>query len=328
MLRKKGAPAGSGPGPDLERLDFWRGQDLMSRGLNDLVDEEEERFWWHNRAIHDVYGVVNGLEVTAAGDGFLAQPGMAFDSYGRELLIAAPLAVRAPTAPAGGAGERSLRRSLVLRYPAEPISGSCGAVGTRGGAEILWIDSRKMSIKTGVAIAEGLFQMAGEELVFELDDRVQPPLSRPIARPQLGSGSTPSPGTAWRTWERTIPILVGGGTDRLEMTLRGLEVTVDTASAGFIRTPCYLAWLQGNPWQVRRGITPAPLPDRIREASWDRFTFDLWDPLSTTFLGDTQNAPTQLTSLLNHAQQSLSVCWLGIELEDVPAEQPSLLLPR
>jgi hypothetical protein len=62
------APRRRPGGPDLERHLFWRGQHLLARDLNDLGAGEDERLWWHNRAIHDAYGVVFGLAVAAAAD--------------------------------------------------------------------------------------------------------------------------------------------------------------------------------------------------------------------------------------------------------------------
>ena len=322
MLRKKGADGGAGP--DLERLDFWRGQDLESRGLDDIVAEEQERFWWHARAIHDVYGIVTGLEVEAVRGRFLVQAGMAYDSYGRELLMDHPRSVRAPAPPARGTGDRAQRRTLLLRHAAHPPESACGARGTEGGVELTWIDARTMDIKQGVEIAQGRFRRAGGELVFELDPRGLLPVVRAIDRPALGSGATPRPGTAWRTWSRAIPASPGAAGQRLTVTLRGLEVTIDTSAAGFTRTPCYLAWLQGRPWLTRRGIMPAPLPDRVRDPARDRFTFDLWDPTSTSLSLDSTPAPSQLSALLNHAQRSLSVCWIGIERDVEPREPLTL----
>ena len=41
----------------LERVRYWQGQMLRSRDFNDMHAVEEQRRWWHNRALHNAYGV-------------------------------------------------------------------------------------------------------------------------------------------------------------------------------------------------------------------------------------------------------------------------------
>src|SRR5439155_6053236 len=42
---------------NLERVRYWQGQMLRSRDFNDIHATEEQRRWWHNRALHDAYGI-------------------------------------------------------------------------------------------------------------------------------------------------------------------------------------------------------------------------------------------------------------------------------
>src|SRR5262249_23851380 len=49
---------------DLERLRYWQGQMLRSRDFRDQAAQQAELRWWHNRALHNAYGVVAGLGVT------------------------------------------------------------------------------------------------------------------------------------------------------------------------------------------------------------------------------------------------------------------------
>jgi hypothetical protein len=49
---------------ELQRLRYWQGQMLRSRDLRDQVATEAQLRWWHNRALHNVFGVASGFEVT------------------------------------------------------------------------------------------------------------------------------------------------------------------------------------------------------------------------------------------------------------------------
>src|SRR5690606_23425466 len=46
-----------------ERQRYWHGQLLRSTDLGDQLVQEAQLRWWHNRAIHNAYGVVAGLVV-------------------------------------------------------------------------------------------------------------------------------------------------------------------------------------------------------------------------------------------------------------------------
>ena len=49
-----------------ERLRYWQGQMLRSRDLNDQLALDMEMRSWHNRAIHEAFGIVKGLDVAPA----------------------------------------------------------------------------------------------------------------------------------------------------------------------------------------------------------------------------------------------------------------------
>ena len=63
---------------------------LRSEDFSDLQRVESQRRWWHNRALHDAYGIAEGMvcsQIPAAGvpTGASVGVGIAYDAFGREL---------------------------------------------------------------------------------------------------------------------------------------------------------------------------------------------------------------------------------------------------
>lgn len=315
-------------GPDLERLRFWRGQHLKARDLNGLGAGEDERQWWHNRAVHDAYGVVAGLRLEASRAteaGVWVQAGLAYDVYGRELAILDPTV--AP--PPGNAGDDPDEVwALLLRYRGVGDGASRCERGVAFGAqrsELIWRRSRRVSVQDGVVLTRGCWT---EERVFIEDDRFQNLPARPLARPRLGHGTTPPGATLWQPWAEPPWLPGASSTRRLVPTARGIEVTINTSAAGFTQIPCYFAWLQGGIWQLSHRLAlTAPLP-RISAEARDGFTFSLWDPaasgLAPTNPAGADPDKAALLRFLALARQRLYVCWLGIEpARPVGQTQPS-----
>jgi hypothetical protein len=135
---------------DRERL---AGDDLR----RDVADPTELQ-WWHNRSVHDGFGLVSGMETgfIPAGSEVLVQvaSGLAYDAYGRPLAIRRRMSVEIPAQP-----RRRSRRSsavLLLRAPAEdpwavPKPGS--AARSDRGPELCWVDGLGVSIRDGVPLA-------------------------------------------------------------------------------------------------------------------------------------------------------------------------------
>jgi hypothetical protein len=286
--------------------------------LNEAGAGQEERQWWHNRAVHDAYGVAAGLVVQPAAAGeqpsLLVQPGLAYDSYGRALAVLEATRV----APPRSAGlEPDAAWTLLLRAPA---GGACHCgCGPSGPArvDLVWRRSARVDVADGVALTRGRWAKDGEDLLYHRDVDFQTLLARPFARPRLGRGHTPLGATAWRAWSEVVG--PSSTSDRLVVTARGIEVTIDTSAAGFTRVPCYFAWLQGGPWQVSHRLALTVLLPRITRDARDEFTFSIWDPsaLQTAGVGHaaSDGAAAALARLLALARQRLYVSWLGVETD-------------
>lgn len=268
----------------LERLRHVPGELLRSRDLRDEVAGEAELLWWHQRALHDVPGVVTGLLArTRKGSPVLVSAGMAYDPRGRELILTREATIERPT------GDFVLL--LVLR---------------RGGdraPELAWVQPARLGRCEGVVLARW-------------DPQADPVLrpagvrARSTARPRIASGSTLPGATAW------APSL---GLQRAGLG-NWLEVRVDTRAAGFASIPCYFAWLQ---WP-RAGSPDARPAYRVfgiqhlAEERADGFTFRVLMQLpvpSGPGLVVTGGAPAdEEVSTQTHARtQRLSVAWLALE---------------
>ncbi len=284
----------------LERLLHWQGETVLADDLNDQQVFEAQLRWWHNR-MHGAFGVSVGLvvrEVTGAdGEGrFSVAPGVAFDCHGRELILPKGRALGPPpfssdepdwtllaVHPAVSEFPPPLRQPLAARSPyAEP--------------ELLWRPRRRVTPEDGVPLAQG----ATVDGVFSLRDDFRPVPVRGFTRPILGSGTTVAGQTGWVPWGEANPFSISHLSGP-----QGFEVKIDTSAAGFTRTPCYFAWLQGD-WLDLPPVLSSFAPARVVGATPCEFTFSIWlIPSAIDFQSFT----------LNLARRRMSVGWLGIQTE-------------
>lgn len=278
---------------EIERLRYWQGQTLRSRDLNDQLGHDASLRWWHNRAIHDAYGLVTGALARLVGGEVEVTPGLAYDCFGRELVLAEARRLALP--PAKPAGQEWC---LVLR--------AVSAAAARPAVELVWVEQELVpDPRIGVRLALGRFTREG----FELDATLRQRATQAVARPRLGSGATVHGRTDWRPW----------GLARQRLPFAGIEVRIDTAAAGFDRVPCYFAALRGDLFaRLERGFFFTTF-QRIVQATPTSFVFSLWLPLTArttafaarvTFSAATAQQPVGIVEL---ARRELSVCWLGIE---------------
>ena len=280
---------------ELERLRYWQGQLIRSEDFNDQAAVDDQLRWWHNRALHNAYGIaagmLEGLRVTLtdpAAREFTIRPGVAYDCFGRELILTQERREKLPAEITEGSA------TLLLQYRAtgsvRDIATVCSHSSREVTGPVLKWQSGRFNIRDGVPIAS-VSDVSKLDSETKIDaDR---PIARPLARPHIASGRTQADGAGWELWtEKTA-----GGRFFL-----GFQIRVDTSAAGFTRIPGYFAW------------TPTLLVDFIDIADEDinAFTFRLWFP---TFTGVRMDNNPFLAFILpallaNIARQ---VSWIGIE---------------
>lgn len=255
------------------RLRHVRGEALRGRDFADQSDQDAQRRWWHNRAVHQAYGILRGLEVTVDDGVATVAPGVAFDCHGRELVLGTPRQVAVP-ADAG---------TSVL------------VIARRGdGVTLCW--SPPEAAARGDAVR---LDVAGDQA---------PPLARPFARPRIGRGATIPGSTAWEPWSEDV------GVQTLHL---GIQVHVDTSSAGFTATPCYFAQVTGATWDARLPLMLLVPFDHLARQQRDRFTFRLLMPW--LYVRQANHRPELVARDYREAFRGLSqitdlaVTWIGIQ---------------
>jgi hypothetical protein len=317
----------------LERVRYWQGQRLRSSDFLDIERVEAQRRWWHNRALHQAYGVYEGFHVSASPlgihSGVVVSPGVAYDVFGHELILERPQTV---PLPANVQTKRASRVTLLARYSPPPRDIEAARYGdvcftqtrsfTSGTAEFVWKLTRFVEPCEGVPIGE-LYSSNGKYSALggavRLITGFRPVKPQAVARPLLASGSTVPGNTAWAPWIY----------QNLEI---GVQTTVDTSAAGFTRVPCYFAWLAGPVWNSQTmQLAPAIFPS-IANESVGSFAFSLWLQFPTpTFELEIERRTTAGASatppqptfnfvtdpyqfVLFAQQQRLCVNWIGCQM--------------
>ncbi|MDZ7268432.1 MAG: hypothetical protein ONB48_11920 [candidate division KSB1 bacterium] len=309
---------------ELQRVRYWQGQTLRSRDLNDQLAIEAQRRWWHNRAVHNAFGLSLGLQTSSVLDANNVMTavrvtcGVAYDCFGRELILRSTQEVPVPAMPP----EDENAMTLLIRYKDaaqfpkrnEIASAWIGPEfsSLQAQAELVWKPSHAVEVRDGVPLAR--VNYSGK--LPSLDPEFTPALSKPLARPCIARGATIPGNTPWKLWSIQ---------DRTGQPIKlGFEAEIDTSAAGFTQVPCYFAWLQGPLWdQIRGEFFPAPFA-HIDAASIKGFTFRLWMPhLDIPSLTRRKTTKENFdTEFLAFAQrQKLFVCWLGIQPEFIHDEK-------
>lgn len=289
---------------EMERVRYWQGQMLRSRDFRAQMNTDAQLGAWHNRALHDAYGIALGLEITPVqGTGSVTQiridPGVAYDCFGHAIILLAAQVVSVPLAPADGSGSMTLllsyKETSQFPKPGE-TSGVCVKCSTSAAPEspeFTWKRSEQVTPADGVPAARVIFDRG----VASLDSFFVASAARPIAKPYVANGETIPGGTVWTAWK------VGGVGN--EITI-GLQTVVDTSEAGFTRPPCYFAWLQGADANLAGLRQASAIFTSIADPAPDEFTFRILVSVQAAGL-EVRAAVIRRAPFLAH------VCWLGCE---------------
>lgn len=297
---------------ELQRLRYSQGQMLRSLDFRDQLDIEAQLRWWHNRALHNTFGVSLGLTASPIPESgpvtaVRVTCGLAYDCFGRELILQNSREIQVPTASPQGID----KMTLVIRYKEEAqfpkrndtlgvyLPSQCSPFQER--PDFLWKPFDQAQVTDGVPLAQVNYGTDGKPSLLNF----AAPISRPLARPRIASGATIPGSTAWEAWEMKVQ-----GNKPLQI---GFQVRIDTSAAGFTEAPYYFAWLQGPLWDQSNGEFFPVLFEHIDEPSIDGFVFRLWMPSLTTLKVKTTNEDFKNKFLVFAQKQGLYVCWLGIQ---------------
>jgi hypothetical protein len=186
----------------LERIRYWQGQLLAASDLRAQVANDLELRRLHNRAFHHAYGISSGLAVKFEAGGVSVTCGLAYDCSGRPLVSLRNRSVPFPPTDVAQA-------ALVAFF--DPTSPDEFALGWRGRYDF--------EPRLGVPLAHAV--VAGG--AWTEDETFVRTAARAVARPRLATGQTVPGDTPWKAWDG------------------GIEVVIDTSTAGFNFVPRYFA---------------------------------------------------------------------------------------
>jgi len=309
--------------PEIQRIRYKKGQLFASRDLRDDHIIAATLRWLHNRALHDAYGVNRGMTVTRIDEygnpvnqdvDFVAleiSEGLAYDCFGRELILYEPRRISLPSVPPNS---KTIMTLLVYykdtaTFPKKnSVEGSCipGELPPLlEQPEFLWKPESLVELIDGVAIARINFDELGNPSLSKEDSKA--PISRPLAKQYIASGTTIPGNTAWEKW--TV-------TKEIKERLVGIQARINTSTAGFTETPCYFAWLQ-----------QASLWNEVDQNNYLAHFENIYDPTPTEFtfrifllpidVGHAKSIRLQENIINNFLEyfreHKLFVSWLGIQ---------------
>src|SRR5579859_2805045 len=210
---------------ELQRFYYSTGQKLRSSDLNALLSVADARRRWHTRALHNVFGLSDGLDVSAMNDlklnliGVNILPGLAYDCTGAPLLLQAGTKVPIPAGvPA------SVTECLLLARKPHTNSSSCSCspptrcclgekIQTGEWVEFVWKAAASVVPGDGVPVARISYPVSQSSAAKKLSARklaqtlksgptldlnFQPPLVRPIQRSHMAADRTLPGATNWQ----------------------------------------------------------------------------------------------------------------------------------
>jgi hypothetical protein len=313
------ATPGFQPPSELQRHIYRQGQMLRGVDLVDSLADTAHLRWWHNRALHAAFGIASGLTVNILGTRVRVDPGLAYDAFGRELILRERVVVSMPAQPGDW--------TLVARYPEEAASSCrpptpCWPVSERErdlGLDLVWLSTP--SVRPGEVMP--LLRIRGGDGELPVAERPRY-RARPLARPRVASGSL-DPAGRWGFWTFAV---------RETDTILGLEVEIDTSAAGFTTTPRYVAWTEwSRPPPAGLDLNALNLMTRgwtyVVDATPDQFRFRVLTVLAGLTVKDLLDVITgakQPGVLRDHVAIEIPgwlraldviICWLGVEHEPV-----------
>lgn len=290
----------------LLRTHFVEPQPLAAQDLTLALAGELRHQALHVRGLHNTWGVAQGLVVQESfGDVFLG-PGLAFDAYGRSVLV--NQGGIAPLPPTPTSADPPWWFDLALRYQA-PTPGAGHGRGRSGRARLdsaswRWcyagssaqadLPPLASAVRLGLDIPLARLRLEAEGRVGGFDLTYRRRADRQI-RPHLGSGRV----------QTQVAVA--------QENPFSAQITIQTANGGFSQTPFYLAALAEHPYlpAARQGrldwrvfaMVAGPFLN-ITQATRDHFVLEVRFGVDEGSLAPILRAVQVLP---------LTVDWLGLE---------------
>ena len=294
------------------RLRNDAGQRLLARDLQDEHDLQSWRRAIHVAALHDTWGIAIGLTATIGAGEAIIGPGLAYDCFGREIILSRDAPVPGPIVAPGDDGANDVQ-TLVVRYnadldahPARADAFPCVDLGGRPGREEpLFAWRRQGEVRLGLEVPLLAAQPTSKGLTG-LDLSVRR-YARALVRPHIAAGATEAT-QPWEPWEEL------GGQFRL-----GVQTRVDTSDAGFVGRPTYLATLRAAP-KTFAALGQNLLFTSVANPAADGFIFRVAQGRRV----DVEFAPSAIDTA------ALRVDWIGVEPVSgcVPLAQPQFVVQQ
>jgi len=179
---------------ELERLRYWQGQELRHRDFNDQLAAAAQLRWWHNRALHNTFGISYGLETTPIPARppqmgiaeIRVEPGLAYDCFGRELLLQKQEEVPIPKVSIPTVEEMTLliryreTSQLFICRGTDALCSGANDVISYEHPDFIWLPSPAVQVSDGVPIAQIWLGNSIELGVWPIGLRIPPSLAQRI----------------------------------------------------------------------------------------------------------------------------------------------------
>jgi hypothetical protein len=250
-----------------ERITYREGQRLMARDLRDDRNRARLLRMLHVRHLHETWGIATGFDVQAAGTAAVAVgPGYALDSYARDLVLSANIAL---PVPAVQGPQIFVLVATFLQDCAFPTSSAGASVclsaplhPRRERPAFAWRTPVELELGSMVPLCS--ITVDNKAIKGAIETRVRRYAQR-LVRPYIATGRTDADPTLWQAWwNRAI--------------LDGYFQRVDTSDAGFTAAPQYFAELvpvkpSANLSTAEVVAALASAHGHIKETSRDGFVF-------------------------------------------------------
>jgi hypothetical protein len=283
---------------ELQRLIYRPGQTLLSRDFRAQAIFDAQRRWWHNRSVHNSYGIALALpkiELNTERQCIEIGRFLAYDCFGRELVNCCDVCVEFPKLNSRDPRPPE-RFVLVAQYRQ---GDTCPGVQNDSlpphckpeciSPHLCWVHERWFTPMKGVPLAVVLATDP-----FKLDSTFTLFRSQRLGRPRIVSGETISNSTIWKA--------VGTYSDR--SVLRRYETHIDISGQRLSR-PCCFAELQGP--QSDSELDLMLLYTRVVDCNCRSIRFEVGVQESTA-----------LSFPRFALENKLHICWICIESSCLP----------